>query len=666
MRKRQLDDLLFTIVLSTLILLFTFSNAQAQTTAFTYQGKLTDGGNLANAAYDMQFKLFDAATNGNQIGATLTFDGAGGNPPAVVVSSGIFAVNLDFGAAALSGADRFLEILLKPAGNPGGYQQLLPRQRLTSTPFAVQSLNAANATNATTATNAAQLGGVAASQYVITSDARLSDARAPTAGSTNYIQNTTSPQAASNFNISGNGTAGGALAANIVNATAQVNLGGQRMLFVSGAFNDGSTILAASNTFLGENAGVNTTPNGTLNNNSGKFNTFMGANAGLSNTTGFDNAFFGASAGFFNTTGESNAFFGRSAGSANTTGSDNAFFGAFAGQANTTGSDNAFFGWSAGSANTTGFNNAFFGVNAGQTNFTGIENAFFGRSAGSANTTGSQNAFFGQAAGQMNTTGGSNAFFSASAGLSNTTGSNNTIIGRSANVGAGNLTNATAIGALAQVNTSNSLVLGSINGVNGATADTLVGIATTAPLDRLHVAGNIRVGTGTTGCVRDADATVIAGTCSSDARLKRNITPFANLLNKLTQLQPVTFHWRSEEFKERHFGTTLSFGLIAQEVEKVLPELVTEDEQGYKAVNYSKLPLLTLQAIKELKAENDALRKENAAIQQQQQKQFAAQQSQLAAQQAQLAAQQQQLEALKNLIYATPHKAADGKAKRRR
>jgi len=96
-------------------------------------------------------------------------------------------------------------------------------------------------------------------------------------------------------------------------------------------------------------------------------------------------------------------------------------------------------------------------------------------------TTASSNAFFGAQAGSANTSGGSNSFFGRNAGLSNTTGSSNTFLGNSADAGSGNLTNATAIGARAQVTQSNSLVLGSINGVNGATADTKVGIGTTAP-----------------------------------------------------------------------------------------------------------------------------------------------------------------------------------------
>jgi len=135
-----------------------------------------------------------------------------------------------------------------------------------------------------------------------------------------------------------------------------------------------------------------------------------------------------------------------------------------------------------------------------------------------------------------------------------------------------------------------------------------VGVGVLDPLDKLHVAGDVRVGTGTTGCVKDADATVISGTCSSDRRLKKNIIPFSRALENVARLQPVYFHWRADEYADRHFGTGETFGLVAQDVEAVLPELVTTDEQGYKAVRYNALPLHMLQAIRELKAENDTLK----------------------------------------------------------
>ena len=129
-------------------------------------------------------------------------------------------------------------------------------------------------------------------------------------------------------------------------------------------------------------------------------------------------------------------------------------------------------------------------------------------------------------------------------------------------------------------------------------------------LDKLQVFGDIRVGTsGTNGCLNNFAGTGIAGTCASDRRFKKDITPFGPALASVTALQPVHYFWRAAEFPERHFSDAhRAYGLIAQDVEAVLPELVVTNEDGYKAVDYSKLPLLTIQAVKDLKAENDALK----------------------------------------------------------
>ena len=142
--------------------------------------------------------------------------------------------------------------------------------------------------------------------------------------------------------------------------------------------------------------------------------------------------------------------------------------------------------------------------------------------------------------------------------------------------------------------------------------------------DRLQVFGDVRVGTaGTDGCIKNFAGTGIVGTCSSDRRLKKNIVPFAPMLDKLTALQPVHYVWRSEEFPNRHFGNGQNYGLIAQDVEQVLPELVTTADDGFKAVDYSGLPLLTIQAVKDLNLEvtdlksgANALKSENDALKQ--------------------------------------------------
>jgi hypothetical protein len=146
-----------------------------------------------------------------------------------------------------------------------------------------------------------------------------------------------------------------------------------------------------------------------------------------------------------------------------------------------------------------------------------------------------------------------------------------------------------------------------------------VGIGTFSDIptiaDKLQVFGDVRVGTtGTNGCLRNFAGTGIAGSCSSDRRFKKDITPFSHVLEQVTALQPVHYFWRSEEFPNRHFGNSRAYGLIAQDVEEVLPELVATDGEGYKAVDYSELPLLTIQAVKELKTENDALKSRVAEL----------------------------------------------------
>jgi hypothetical protein len=451
---------------------------QAQTTGFTYQGLMQISAAPANGSFDFEFALFDGG--GVQIGPTLTRS-------AVSVASGIFSVNLDFGAG-FPGATRFLEIRVRPAGG-GTFTNLSPRQPVTSSPYSIKSLtadtadNAVNAANALTATNfSGNLAGDVTGTQIATTVARLQNrnvANTPpldgqvlkfnaaasewrpdtdntasgggtitgvTAGTgltgggatgnvtlsianagvgttqladggvtdakinsvsgakvtgtvasannanqlggipaTGFVQNSTNPQASSNFNISGNGTAGGTLSANIVNAATQFNINGNRIL---------------------------SSPTTT--------NLFAGFGAG----------------------------------------------------ATTTGTENSFFGNQAGEVNTSGFQNSIFGSQAGRSNL------------------GNSNSFFGRSAGRLNAGGGGNSFFGWSAGQSNIDGTGNTLIGTLADVAATNLTNATAIGFRAHVGTSDSLVLGSIAGLNGASSDTNVGIGTAAPTQRLHVVGN--------------------------------------------------------------------------------------------------------------------------------------------------------------------------------
>ena len=101
--------------------------------------------------------------------------------------------------------------------------------------------------------------------------------------------------------------------------------------------------------------------------------------------------------------------------------------------------------------------------------------------------------------------------------------------------------------------------------------------------DKLQVFGDIRVGTtGTNGCLKNFAGTRMAGTCASDRRFKKDITPFGHVLDQLTALQPVHYFWRAADFPEQHFGDSRAYGLIAQDVEQVLPELVVDRRRRFQ------------------------------------------------------------------------------------
>ena len=99
-------------------------------TAFTYQGRLTDAGSPANGAYDFEFRLYDAASGGSQVGSTVPLAD-------VIVSNGLFTVQLDFGAAAFTGDARWLEIQVRAGASSGSYTALSPLQALTAAPYAL-------------------------------------------------------------------------------------------------------------------------------------------------------------------------------------------------------------------------------------------------------------------------------------------------------------------------------------------------------------------------------------------------------------------------------------------------------------------------------------------------------------------------------------------------
>ncbi len=113
------------------------ARAWAQSTAFTFQGKLQSAGAPVTGTYDLQFRLFDTAAGTTQIGATQCLDN-------VVVTAGLFSAPLDFGQQYAATSPRFLEVQVRPdtgltCSNTTGFTVLAPRQQLTGAPAAVQA-----------------------------------------------------------------------------------------------------------------------------------------------------------------------------------------------------------------------------------------------------------------------------------------------------------------------------------------------------------------------------------------------------------------------------------------------------------------------------------------------------------------------------------------------
>ncbi|MBL0200011.1 MAG: hypothetical protein IPP81_07500 [Chitinophagaceae bacterium] len=252
-------------------------------------------------------------------------------------------------------------------------------------------------------------------------------------------------------------------------------------------------------TFFGSSAGENNTTG---------YNCFIGDNSGIKNITGTSNTFIGNQTGYNNnanyntavgsyallnnSTSENNTAVGALALSSNSSNANTAV-GAFA-LRNLQGSTsqwNVAIGDSAAVNLLLGANNVVMGAWAFKDHTTGSRNTAIGNFALGESTNGDENTALGENS-LANTNNNLNTGIGKNAGLVNFSGTNNTFLGAFADAGSASLTNATAIGYRSRVDNNNAMVLGSINGVNGATASTNVGIGTTNPLTTLDVNGGIR------------------------------------------------------------------------------------------------------------------------------------------------------------------------------
>jgi hypothetical protein len=312
----------------------------------------------------------------------------------------------------------------------------------------------------------------------------------------------------------------------------------------------------------------------------GGFNTAVGFLSLRSNTTGQFNTAIGAGTLIANTA-DANTATGAGALLSNTTGSANTANGAFALFFNTTGTTNTATGLDALINNTTGNGNTANGVAALVSNMIGNFNTATGFNALTANTSGNGNTAIGRGA-LSNTTGDGNTALGANAGSALTTGNNNIDIGIDV-IGAAGESNTIRIGA-------------NLPDTPGASA--------------CHIGGiyNQSVDPSTVSPM-GIDATGKLGTVVSSRRFKHDIKPMDNASEAILALKPVTFHYRSDA------KNTPCFGLIAEEVAEVNPDLVVRNKDGdIYTVRYDQVNAMLLNEFLKEHSTVQQLKEEVAAL----------------------------------------------------
>jgi hypothetical protein len=326
-------------------------------------------------------------------------------------------------------------------------------------------------------------------------------------------------------------------------------------------------------------------------------NTFVGVNAGNTSTTGIGgNTAFGTSALRFNTTGTFNSAVGVDALRSNTGGNSNSAFGSSALQNNKLGTHNSAFGNSALQGNTYGQGNAAVGNFALRLNTTGDNNSALGMNALASNTTGFGNSAVGNYALRDNTTGTTNSAFGDLALASNVSGNRNIAVGMLAggNLSAGNDNIYLAHQGMAAESGRIRIGLGATH-----IATFIAGIrgATTANANAIPV-------------LIDSDGQL--GTVSSSRSVKKEIRDMGDATARLLDLRPVTFRYKQEQTLPSGGEVPPEYGLIAEEVAEVFPDLVVYDEKGQPfTVKYHEMaPML----LNEMKKQQDTIARLEARI----------------------------------------------------
>ena len=350
----------------------------------------------------------------------------------------------------------------------------------------------------------------------------------------------------------------------------------------------GNTALGWRSLFLDSTASFNTGVGaGALALNNGDSNTAVGAAALLLNTSGTENTAVGADALVNNDTGSSNTANGSFALFSNIEGDRNTAIG-FHALENNIANSNTAVGADVLGSNTTGINNLAVGNTALFNNTEGSGNTAIGPAALPSNIEGNDNTAVGGFALTFNTEGDSNTAFGTFA-LSQSTGSGNTALGRSAGA---NMTVADNVISIGSPGDGTAFAIGDrcfIGNIRGVTVGNADGV----------------------NVIIDSDGQL--GTINSSRRFKKDVKSMDQTSEAILALKPVTFHYKNQDTKKAE--NTPQFGLIAEDVAEVNPDLVVRDKEGKPyTVRYDAVNAMLLNEFLKEHRKNEAQQKQIEAL----------------------------------------------------
>jgi len=292
-----------------------------------------------------------------------------------------------------------------------------------------------------------------------------------------------------------------------------------------------------------------------------------------------------------------------------------------------TGSNNTALGDNALASNTTGFFNTAVGFDALTANTTGFENTGVGTFSLSANTDGSLNTALGTGSLPSNTRGNTNTAIGVEALNSNTTASANTAVGYEALTSARTGGNNTAVGAnsLGTTTGTGNVALGFLAGHNITAGSNNIDIGNNPPGDESNTIriGNTAVHTaaflaGVNGATSSSGTQVFVnasgqlGTITSSLRFKEDVSDMGEATDSLMKLRPVTFRYKAGVDDGSRL---LQYGLVAEEVAKVYPNLVQYDDKGQPfTVRYH---MINAMLLNEVQKQHGTIEEQKAQLQEQ-------------------------------------------------